>query len=273
MATSSDKGHEDEKDEKDDAEGDAEASAEEKPAGAKAGGAEKKGAAAAKDEDDEEGDEDDEEEDEDDPAAKAAPAKPAAKPGAKPVQTAKRTAVPVRGKAAVLPAKRSGGSLGKSMILFVIIVGGLAAAFAFLGKEENGVPAAPKWTAGQTVDLEVTLVASDKRDLSCAAPDELSGKHCAFEGQNKPWTKSDNNDDKKLLKPYTTTDHIQFLGAGLWSDPALSGALPTARFSVKCKYKVDGKVGKSGIRWASDGPWYDAADLYTGSVSDCKMVP
>jgi len=242
-------------------------------------------AAADGEKDDE--DEDEEEEDDDDEEAKPAPkpvvkavtakpgiakpgiAKPdAAKPGAAKPGVAKRAPAPL---AKAQPA-RKGGSLGKSMVLFVIIVGGLAAGFALLGNESSTGPAAPKWKTGETADIDITLVADDKKNLACAAPDEIGGAHCAFEAQAKPWSKGDSADDKKLLKPYTTVDHVQVLASGLWTDPALTGTLPAARFSVKCKYKVEGKVKATSIRWASDGPWYDSKDVYTGSISGCKLA-
>jgi hypothetical protein len=183
---------------------------------------------------------------------------------------AKRAAAPLA-KGRPVPA-RKGGSLGKSMILFVVIVAGLAAAFALLGQESSTGPAAPKWKVGDSPDLELTLVADDKKNLACATPDELGGARCAFEDKAKPRPAADSADDKKLLKPYTTVDHVQILAAGVWSDPALAGTLPTTRFSVKCKYKVEGKMKAASIRWASDGPWYDSKDLYTGSISGCKLV-
>jgi hypothetical protein len=205
-------------------------------------------------------------------------AKPAAKPAAKPVAraaavkpaVAKRGAAPLA-KGRPVPA-RKGGSLGKSMILFVVIVAGLAAAFALLGQESSTGPAAPKWKVGDSADLELTLIADDKKNLACASADEIDGKHCGFEAQTKPWSKGDNADDKKLLKPYTTVDHVQILAAGVWSDPALAGTLPTTRFSVKCKYKVEGKMKAASMRWASDGPWYESKDIYSGSISGCKLV-
>jgi hypothetical protein len=217
-------------------------------------------------------------EDEDDDDEEEEEAKPAAKPAAKPVAraaavkpaVAKRGAAPLA-KGRLVPA-RKGGSLGKSMILFVVIVAGLAAAFALLGQESSTGPAAPKWKVGDSPDLDLTLVADDKKNLACAAPDEIGGAHCAFEAQAKPWSKGDSADDKKLLKPYTTVDHVQVLASGLWSDPALTGTLPSARFSVKCKYKVEGKVKSSWMRWDIGGNWNEVKDIYAGSISGCKLV-
>jgi hypothetical protein len=222
-------------------------------------------AAPAAEKDDEDEDEDDEEE-EAKPAAKPVAKASAAKPGA-----AKRGSAPLA-KARPVAATRKGGSLGKSMILFVLIVGGLAAAFALLGTESSSGPAAPKWKTGDSADLELTLVADDKKNLGCSSPDDIAGAHCAFEDKAKAWSKGDSTDDKKLLKPYTTTDHVQILASGLWSDPGMTGTLPAVRFSVKCKYKVEGKMKAASIRWNGDGPWYDSKDLYSGSISGCKVV-
>jgi len=217
------------------------------------------------DDDDEEEDDDDDDDDDDEEEKPAAKARASAGSGKRPV-------VPSVSKnaRAAEPPRRSG--LGKSLLMFVFIVGGLAAAFALLGQESTTPPSAPKWKQGQQVDVEITLVSTDKADLSCAAAQEVAGKHCAFESKNKAWSKG-SNDDPNLLKPYTTVDRIQFLAAGLWSQPALSGTLPPSRFSVKCKYKVEGQITGSAVRWNNSGPWYDQGNpIYAGSLSDCKII-
>jgi hypothetical protein len=162
--------------------------------------------------------------------------------------------------------------LGAGLCVAVV---GLGAGFAILGRESPTEQTKPKWTVGQVVDIEVTLVRSDRQDLACAAPDDIGGKHCAFEAANKPWSKGgDVNDDKKLLKPYTTVEHVQFTAAGLWSDPALAAdKLPATRFSVKCKYKVEGTLKSVEVRWEQTGQWYPNGGWYAGTVSDCKIAP
>jgi hypothetical protein len=48
----------------------------------------------------------------------------------------------------------------------------------------------------------------------------------------------------------------------------------TTRFSVKCKYQVEGTVKKPAIRWGSDKPFYDSpGDWYAGFVSGCTVLP
>ncbi|APR79791.1 Hypothetical protein A7982_05138 [Minicystis rosea] len=198
------------------------------------------------------------------PKAEAAPApKPNRPSGKRPAKRARPA-----------PPPQQGTSLGKSMILFVLIIGGLAAGFALLGSEKPQEQAKPKWKVGDTADVEITLVKNDRQELSCASSDEIGGKHCAFEGANKPWSKGDNGDDKKLLKPYTTTDRIQFTAAGVWSEPALAAdKIPATRFSVKCKYKVEGTLKNVSVRWESTGQWFPGNEWYAGSVSDCKVAP
>jgi hypothetical protein len=211
------------------------------------------------------------------PAAKAsvggkdATKKPVHPAGKRPAGAAGVKVLRKPGQAAVKP--KPSGSMVKSMILFLIIVGGLTAAFLLLNPPEGGPVPAPKWNTGQTVDVELTLVASDSKDLACASTEEVAGRKCEFETQTKPRPKAEGDDaDKKLLKPYTTTDRVQFLAGGVWSDPALKGKLPTTRFSVKCKYTVEGKIKKPVIRWSTD--WYEpGSDWYAGVVSACSLVP
>ena len=167
------------------------------------------------------------------------------------------------------------GSLAQSLMLFVIIVGGLIVAFAFIGREEpNQGPAQPKWAVGQTVDVEITVVPSDAKDLACASIEDVKGKKCQFEAPGKAFAPVE-TDDKKVLKPYTTTDRVQFMGAGLWAEPALAPAkLPNTRFSVKCKFAVETKVRNPGIRWAADGNWFTQTEGWNaGTLSNCVVTP
>jgi hypothetical protein len=307
MATSADRDDRDEKDEahEDEASADEKADKADRADKADKAAAPKASAKAARDDEDEEEDEDDEDEEEDEaPAAKAGAAKASvAKASAKPAKDeeededdeddeeekpAPKAAQPRRpgssggarrsgrgpgaGRSKGASVQQGGGSLGKSVLLFFVIVIGLGVGFMVLGRETTQEQAKPKWSAGQTVDVEITLVRTDRQDLACAAADEVAGKHCAFEAANKPWSKGDAIDDRKVLKPYTTTEHIQFTAAGLWSDPAMAAdKLPATRFSVKCKYKVEGNIKNMSVRWEQTGQWFPNNEWYAGTVSDCKI--
>ena len=115
------------------------------------------------------------------------------------------------------------------------------------------------------------LVSTDKQDLACASGGDVKGFHCGFESQGKRWTKSDPADEKKTLRPYSTTTGINFLAAGVWSDPALSGELPKTRFAVTCKLNVAGKMPRADVRWHEGEGWNSVNDWYTGDVSVCKL--
>lgn len=204
---------------------------------------------------------------------KTAPSGRSSKPSAK---RAARSPRPKIDPAQAVPLTPKGGSLGKSVLLFIIVVGGLAAGFAFLGREQGGGgrPASASWKPGQTVDVEITLVKQDRDELTCASPNEIKGRRCAQERANKPWATPGDGDDKNLLKPYTTTQGAELLAAGLWTEPSMSSNLPAVRFSVKCKFTVEGIVKQPAIRWGSDKPFHDSpADWPAGSVSGCTVIP
>jgi hypothetical protein len=222
----------------------------------------------ARDEDDEDEDEEEEEE----KPKKVAPAKAKPSKGSGSSKTSGSEA----GRRAGRRPPPKGGSLGKSLMLFVILIGGLAFLFLFLGREDqsqSGPQVAPKWKVGQVVDIEVTVVPTDAKDLACASQTSVNGRSCEFETPQKARAET-STDDKKVFKPYTTTDRVQVIGAGLWGEPALAaGKLPATRFSVKCKYTVEGKLKGHAIRWNGEGPWYPQnGEWNAGSFSDCKIV-
>ncbi len=273
MAQSADRDEKDEKDEKGDAEHESshEESSEEEArpaANASAKGEETTAKPSTKEKADDDASSDEEEEEaargegDDDEEEEAPAPKPAAKragrgPGASRARSA---------------SAQQGGSLGKSVLLFFVIVIGLGVGFAILGKEQAPQAARPKWKTGEVVDVDITLVSTDAKDLACASTELIAGKHCAFEAANKAWSKGGGTDDKSTFKPYTTTDQVNFAAAGLWSEPALApGKLPAARFSVKCKYKIEGTLKTLGVRWREGDQFYPNGEWYAGSVSDCKL--
>ncbi|MBI4700280.1 MAG: hypothetical protein HY744_03775 [Deltaproteobacteria bacterium] len=168
----------------------------------------------------------------------------------------------------------------RNVLLFVVIVGGLAAAFAFLGQETGGSQASPKWKNGDVIDVSITLVTTDVDDLACANDGEIAGRYCGYEAPRKKYAKAQNaRQDANLLQPYTTTEpRLQFLAAGLWTQPALKDKLakedwdhPSPRFSVKCKLKVEGKAKSPQVQWKPGEGWHPQPGWYTGSISECKL--
>ena len=200
--------------------------------------------------------------------AEEKPAAPKEKPAA-PKDKPAAAAAPKRAPSQAPPT----AGLGKSVSLFIIVVGGISVLMLLLGTERGGGGASPpKWEEGKSYDIEITLVSTDRQDLACASGTEIKGLHCGFESQARRWSKGDPNDDKKMLRPYSTTNGVQFFGAGLWSEPALTpDKIPATRFSVKCKFAVAGKMPRADIRWHEGEGWNNVADWFAGSVSDCKL--
>lgn len=144
--------------------------------------------------------------------------------------------------------------------------------FAFAKIETPFDKQPPKWRAGQVVDLEISLIKEDSVNLACAASTIVEGRHCEYKTKTE---KHAQVPDEKLLRNYTTTDGVNVLAAGLWSQPALAPAkLPAVRFAVKCKFKVEGTINKPLVRWDAAAAWAERdADLHVGLVSDCKVIP
>jgi hypothetical protein len=164
-------------------------------------------------------------------------------------------------------------SLGKSVVLFVAVFVLLAAGFAFLSSNDPfSERNAPKWRKGQKVQLNITLDPRDDMKLACASKTVIEGKRCEFEAKNQKYAGA--LEDKALLRPYTTTDGVQFLAAGLWSHPDLDkGKRPRERFTVACTFVVDGSVASPAIRWDPAGAWNEKnQSWFAGSVTECKVV-
>lgn len=163
-------------------------------------------------------------------------------------------------------------SLGKSVVLFVLVFVTLAAGFAFLSSNDPfSERNAPRWRKGQKVQLNITLDPRDDLNLSCASKTVIEGKRCEFEAKNQKF--SGEMDDKQLLRPYTTTDGVQFLASGLWSQPDLEkGKRPRERFTVACTLTVDGSIASPAVRWNPAGAWNEKnQNWFAGAVSDCKV--
>lgn len=227
-------------------------------------GAEKAESAAAKDEATKEAEPEDEAEGE--PEEEAKP-KPAPRPAARPAGP--RPAAP-----------RAGGGMGGLVPIALVVGVAVVLGYVVLRSDggSGGPPAIPKvdestkWTVGQVVELDLTVKPTDRANLSCASPEEVAGKHCAFDAPDKPSAKGA-DDDKKLLKPYAVPNSpTRILVAGLWTDPGMSGKLPDNRFTVHCKFTLEGKVNAPGVRWDPKGPWRDMKNAwFTASASSCAI--
>jgi hypothetical protein len=219
---------------------------------------------------DEHEDEKDSSEDDGDEAEAPASEPPAKKPASKgdsdrfvsPQGTAETAGLP--------PA----AGLGKSVTVFFAVMLALAAGFWVLASFDNPFGGgAPKWKVGQTATVELTLDPADDMKLSCASDAVIGEKRCEYESKSKRHEKK--LEDGQLLRPYSLADgSARLLAAGVWSAPEIEKSVrPKDRFTLKCQFKIEGKVTAPAVRWDVSGPWNEKAeDWFAGSVSDCKLV-
>jgi hypothetical protein len=135
---------------------------------------------------------------------------------------------------------------------------------------------------GQDVDVAITLVTSDARNLACAHPEEIKGRHCEYASRTERWSKPPppgRSAAADTLAPYKTTDDILLLLPALFSEPALRERLaidpPQAaehiRFVANCKMHVEGKLNEIVVRWATNGEWQTQNNAWYGPVSGCWL--
>ena len=169
-------------------------------------------------------------------------------------------------KAPAPPPPTAGGKT-KLVIGLGVALAALALVVFLLSRGGGG------FSEGSEVDVEITLVAADAKNLACASAESVAGKQCAVEAPDKPRPGAPSPPDPSLLMPYTTTQRRQFLASGLWAEEAMKGPLPAERFTVKCKLKVEGKVASPSVRWAAEGPWYPTEEIWpAGSLSGCSRA-
>ncbi len=232
----------------------------------------------------EDDDEEEEEEEEEEPAKAASSS--TSKKKKKPQTASKKSAA--RARRAVGGRNRRAkpaASPARNIILYGVLIGGIAILFFALGGlERSSKPERPsaKWDVGQTVELPVTLVTPDVDDLACASDEKVKGLYCGYQSNGKPAKEKERNarTASKMLQPYTTTDGRNFLAAGLWTNPFLKQKLagenpnnPSPRFTILCKFKVEGKVGDLKVRWKPppEGGWQGVKDWHAGTISGCRL--
>jgi hypothetical protein len=135
---------------------------------------------------------------------------------------------------------------------------------------EEYASATEGWRVGTVHQVELTVVRTDKQNLSCACDAVVSGLRCGFRRDFAAAGLS--ADDPHLRQPYNTTNNELLLGAGLWTSPPLTGPLPANRFTVVCNYHIEGTTRSAGIRFAAAAPFAPVDRAVTiGSLTDCAL--
>ncbi len=180
--------------------------------------------------------------------------------------------------------------LSPEIIVFMVVISITSAIYLFLNTRE---PARPDLrvtptgdlAVGKTIDISVTLVTADQRDLACAADDMVGTAHCAFNMMSRPFTLPSGETPTKpddIIQPFMTTDNVLFLIPGLWQEPAIAARAATEpytkwerdqlhRFAATCKLSIQGKLDKFKTRWQLMAPFGDGSNAWVGRLSGCKV--
>lgn len=139
---------------------------------------------------------------------------------------------------------------------------------------------------GATIDVAITLVTADARDLACASDETVAGARCLYDEAGNLRSGLPTGDaagqSAEVLAPYMTTDNVLFLVPGLFAEPAVAQRYredpPTVererlkRFTARCRMKLEGRANDVAVRWSPDaafGPQPSGA--WVGRVSECRI--
>jgi hypothetical protein len=175
---------------------------------------------------------------------------------------------------------RQTGSIGGELRVHLYAIGGLLGIGIALwllitvtGYAKRYERASEGLALGATRSVELTLVREDRENLACASNVVLEGLHCAYRASGTR-VEPEGTDDRLVLRPYYTVDHVPLLGSGLWSSPGMRGPLPDKRFTVVCNYHVLGAIKSVRLRWATGGAFGPPGQSPpVGTLSGCVIPP
>jgi hypothetical protein len=133
---------------------------------------------------------------------------------------------------------------------------------------------------GTVIDAPITLITSDRDQLSCALSRTVQKYRCAFEAPDKPWSSPPTA--AETLAPYLTTHRQMFLIPGLFEQSALQqryerepprGLHPSRlrRFTANCKLRLLEKVEGFHTRWARAGTWGRSSSAWVAEPLACEV--
>ncbi len=134
--------------------------------------------------------------------------------------------------------------------------------------------------AGDRVEMEVTVVPDDRRQLACASPRDFGGLRCQFaapssDAEVKPLKGSD------ALAPYVTTDRHLVVLSGLFSHESVQKALKARqrmrpaerRFRVTCQVELLEKVSGLPVSFGRTRDFRPGEEAWVGRTLDCQAEP
>ena len=130
------------------------------------------------------------------------------------------------------------------------------------------------------LDAPITLVTSDRENLSCALDRTVGPYRCRFRAPGRLWPEP--SPPKDLLAPYVTLGRQVFLVPGLFEMPDLS-ARRTAeeqanvpperlrRFVARCKLRLVERIEQLQTRWSERGNWGRQDGVWIAEPISCKV--
>ena len=134
--------------------------------------------------------------------------------------------------------------------------------------------------AGDQLEVDITLVSSDRDDLACGLNRKISGLSCAFSDNGKEL--SSQIPAEQILAPYLTTSRQLFLIPHLFGQPTLAARYEAEmakgrhrsrlkRFTVHCKLILVEKVQDVSVRWTRKDKLNRFGDGWVAQVKTCEI--
>jgi hypothetical protein len=134
---------------------------------------------------------------------------------------------------------------------------------------------------GLVVAESITLITSDRDNLSCALDRTVGRYRCAYRAPGEPWKGAWPRAD--LLAPYVAVDeHRIFLVPGLFEQPALSKRVAfeppegvprehLTRFEAHCQLRLVHRVEEIQARWSNDWDWGRQTGVWIAEPVSCEV--
>jgi hypothetical protein len=157
---------------------------------------------------------------------------------------------------------------------WAIVALGLLAALGLLNWRGNvGRPST-------TVSAAITLITSDRDNLSCAMDRAVGPYRCAFVTPDRAWPEP--VAPSQRLAPYVTVDRKLLLVPGLFEQPALAARYAAEppegvprerlhRFSLRCELRLVERVDRFETRWSRNWPWGPQRGAWVAEPVDCRL--
>jgi hypothetical protein len=133
---------------------------------------------------------------------------------------------------------------------------------------------------GATMEAAITLVTSDREDLSCGLDQAIGSLRCQYQTSGAPAAPPVDRRDR--LAPYMTVSRQMLLVPALFDQPAIAARYqqePPAgvprqqlrRFVARCRLRLIDTVDSLMVRWVPGAAWSPASNAWVAQPTDCRV--